>query len=263
MRNFSKKARLLTMAAAAAIAVIVLCFIPGSPLNKTDTPFGGVGEAFSSARAYSWNGTPQRPGKAPGTGYGAQPKESVADIYANNPLQEGENPGKGPGPDRNPVGVNAPTNQNSPGSQSGSGGSSGQSRPDSAGGDNAAAPQGPSVTLSIDAETYKAGYTIMPATAVSFAEGDTVFDILYRECRANKIQMSSRWTPFYNNFYIEGIDNLYEFSGGELSGWMYSVNGWYPSYGSSHYFLQEGDVIAWRYTCDLGRDIGGEYASQG
>ena len=60
----------------------------------------------------------------------------------------------------------------------------------------------------------------------------------------------------YNSHYIEGINNLYEFDCGELSGWMYSVNGWYPNYGCSRYQVQDGDVIEWHYTCDLGEDLG-------
>ena len=55
----------------------------------------------------------------------------------------------------------------------------------------------------------------------------------------------------------QGIHNLYEFDCGELSGWMYNVNGWFPNYGCSRYALQDGDVIRWRYTCDLGADVGG------
>ncbi len=61
----------------------------------------------------------------------------------------------------------------------------------------------------------------------------------------------------YNSVYVEGIHNLYEFDTGELSGWMYNVNGWYPNYGASRYQLKDGDVVNWRYTCDLGRDVGG------
>ena len=48
-----------------------------------------------------------------------------------------------------------------------------------------------------------------------------------------------------------------------MSGWMYKVNGWYPNYGSSRYQLQNGDVVEWRFTCDLGNDIGGGYAVGG
>mgnify|MGYP004647359247 FL=1 len=36
----------------------------------------------------------------------------------------------------------------------------------------------------------------------------------------------------------------------------YSVNGWFPNYGCSLYQLKDGDVVEWRYTCDLGEDLG-------
>ena len=47
---------------------------------------------------------------------------------------------------------------------------------------------------------------------------------------------------------------------GGSSGWMYSVNGWFPNYGCSQYVLQPGDVLCLLYTCDLGKDIGGSNA---
>ena len=89
-------------------------------------------------------------------------------------------------------------------------------------------------------------------------EGDTVFDVLQRVCRAQGIHMESTWTPAYNSAYIEGIGNLYEFDCGELSGWMYSVNGVWPDYGCSGYTLHDGDTVVWSYTCDLGRDVGAQ-----
>jgi hypothetical protein len=75
--------------------------------------------------------------------------------------------------------------------------------------------------------------------------------------------MASRVTPIYRAAYVEAIQNLYEFDCGELSGWMYRVNGVFPNYGCSRYTLKAGDVVEWLYTCDLGRDIGGEYAAGG
>ncbi len=97
---------------------------------------------------------------------------------------------------------------------------------------------------------------ILAATTVTFYEGESVFDVLQRVCRDNGIPMEFSWTPIYNSAYIEGIHNLYEFDCGELSGWMYRVNGWYPNYGCSRYSLKDGDVVQWRYTCDLGNDVG-------
>ena len=98
---------------------------------------------------------------------------------------------------------------------------------------------------------------ILTEKTVTFYEGENVFQLLRREAKANKIHMEFEETPIYNSAYIEGIHNLYEFDCGELSGWMYSVNGWYPNYGCSRYQLKEGDQVEWIYTCDLGRDIGG------
>ena len=104
---------------------------------------------------------------------------------------------------------------------------------------------------------------ILAEITVVFYEGESVFDVLQRVCRENNIHMEASWTPMYNSAYIEGIHNLYEFDCGALSGWMYRVNGWYPNYGCSRYQLQDGDVVEWRFTCDLGNDIGGGYAIGG
>ena len=105
-------------------------------------------------------------------------------------------------------------------------------------------------------ELVPADGVIFPATIVTAYEGESVFNVLYREMRRAGIHMQYRNTPIYNSAYLEAINNLYEFDVGELSGWMYKVNGWFPNYGSSRYQLQPGDVIEWHYTCDLGRDLG-------
>lgn len=96
---------------------------------------------------------------------------------------------------------------------------------------------------------------IFASQKVKFYDGESVFDVLQRVCKENKIHMESSFTPMYNSAYIEGIANLYEFDCGSGSGWKYSVNGWYPNYGCSRYTLKQGDNIEWRYTCNLGKDI--------
>ena len=104
---------------------------------------------------------------------------------------------------------------------------------------------------------------ILEPLEVTFYEGESVFNVLQRVCKQQKIHMEFMNTPIYNSAYIEGINNLYEFDVGELSGWMYSVNDWYPNYGCSRYQLCDGDVICWVYTCDLGFDVGGGYSTGG
>lgn len=101
---------------------------------------------------------------------------------------------------------------------------------------------------------------ILKPTQVTLYEGESVFNVLQRTCKQMKIHMEYESTPIYNSAYIEGIHNLYEFDVGELSGWMYKVNGWFPNYGCSRYQVKDGDVIEWVYTCDLGYDVGGGYA---
>ena len=100
---------------------------------------------------------------------------------------------------------------------------------------------------------------ILAPTKVTFYEGESVFDVLQRVCKEKGIHLESSWTPIYNSAYIEGIHNLYEFDCGELSGWMYRVNGWYPNYGCSRYQLVDGEKVEFRYTCDLGKDVGCEW----
>ena len=96
---------------------------------------------------------------------------------------------------------------------------------------------------------------------VEFYEDESVFNVLLREVRKNRIHMEFASSLIYNSSYIEGINNIYEFDCGEGSGWMYSVNGYFPNYGSSRYALKDGDVVAWQFTCDRGADIGGGDAS--
>ncbi len=101
---------------------------------------------------------------------------------------------------------------------------------------------------------------ILSATAVTFNEGESVFDVLLRTCKENGIHLEFENTPIYNSAYIEGINNLYEFDCGDLSGWKYKVNDWFPNYGCSRYKLKDGDVVCWMYTCDLGADIGAGFS---
>ena len=103
---------------------------------------------------------------------------------------------------------------------------------------------------------------ILEAQEVTFTTGDTVFDILKKVCQEKGIQISSRYTPLYKSYYVEGINQLYEFDCGKNSGWMYSVNDVFPNKGCSEYKPKDGDQIQWKYTCDLGSDVGNPYKEE-
>lgn len=98
---------------------------------------------------------------------------------------------------------------------------------------------------------------ILAASTVRFAQGDTVLDVLKAAASATGLQLEYSYTPGYGSYYVEGINNLYEFDCGNESGWMYKVNGWFPNYGCSEYQVRDGDVIVWCYTCKgYGADLG-------
>lgn len=96
---------------------------------------------------------------------------------------------------------------------------------------------------------------IYPKKEVSYEEGESVFDVLKKELKAEGIIIESTVTPGTGSVYVEGINNLYEFDCGEQSGWMYTVNGQIPNYSCSDYKIENGDEITFSYTCNLGEDI--------
>ncbi len=99
---------------------------------------------------------------------------------------------------------------------------------------------------------------LLPEKEVTFQEGETVFDVFRRVLREENIHFEYVDASAYNSVYIEGIGNLYEFDCGPQSGWMYSVNSIHPGLGCASYTLTGGDKILFRYTCDMGTDIGAE-----
>lgn len=95
---------------------------------------------------------------------------------------------------------------------------------------------------------------ILERTALPCHDGDTVFDILTAAARKFEIQMEHEGGTG-DMAYVNGINFLYEYAHGELSGWMYAVNGDYPSVGCGAYRVQPGDEIFWQYTTNIGEDL--------
>lgn len=118
------------------------------------------------------------------------------------------------------------------------------------------------VTLSIrcdtvvgksDSEYIPKDGVILKTTEFDIEEQDTVYDILTEAAKQYEIQVENTGTN--GMVYIAGIHYLYEFDFGDLSGWMYRVNGKTPSVGCDEYTLSDGDSIEWLYTCELGKDL--------
>lgn len=94
---------------------------------------------------------------------------------------------------------------------------------------------------------------ILDTTEFQIENGDTAYDILIEAAKKYKIQVENEGTA--EMAYISGINYLYEFDYGDLSGWVYHINGEAPSVGCGEYILANGDTVEWHYTCDLGNDV--------
>lgn len=119
------------------------------------------------------------------------------------------------------------------------------------------------VTLTIRCDTVKehsapgvmipSDGCILETTEFSADEGDTVYDVLLTAAKMNNITLDNRGAD--GAAYIAGINQLYEFDFGELSGWMYRVNGEFPDVGCQSRTVSDGDEIEWLYTTDIGKDL--------
>ncbi|MBQ4316856.1 MAG: DUF4430 domain-containing protein [Clostridia bacterium] len=121
------------------------------------------------------------------------------------------------------------------------------------------------VTLSIICDTVvgksddkhiPADGIILDTTEFEIEDGDTVYDILIEATKKHKIHIEINGNA--DTAYVEGIANIYEFDFGDLSGWMFFVNGNTQNIGCGKYELKPNDRIEWIYSCDMGEDLGRE-----
>ena len=112
------------------------------------------------------------------------------------------------------------------------------------------APPQKHVTVSVD-------YAGITNQSVVIGNTDTPLSVLYDAIGSGNVEQSGG--------YVSGIKcsgTWYrEFSQGADSGWMYSVGGTFIQSGANNYILHDGDDVRWKFTRDLGNDIGGGYAA--
>ena len=119
------------------------------------------------------------------------------------------------------------------------------------------------VTISIRCDTIKGREKvnshipddgiILDRTALGANNGDTVYDVLMLAGKKYGIPIDN--TGAQGAAYIAGINYLYEFDYGDLSGWMYRVNGELPEVGCQSCTISDGDEIEWLYTTNIGKDF--------
>ena len=109
------------------------------------------------------------------------------------------------------------------------------------------------IITEFDSEYIPKDGVILPKTYFDIEDGDTVYDILVEAVKKYSIHIET--TGPKNMVYVNGINHLYEFDYGDLSGWIYKVNDVTVSVGCGQCILQNGDEIVWHYTRNLGLDL--------
>ncbi|MBM6774173.1 DUF4430 domain-containing protein [Olsenella profusa] len=99
-----------------------------------------------------------------------------------------------------------------------------------------------SVTVEIDATAADGEKT---TSDVELPEGATAYDALV----ATGADVNAQDSEY--GMYVQGIDGLASGDHGDMSGWMYSVNGESAEVGCSEYTLSSGDVVTWTYVTEF------------
>ena len=104
-----------------------------------------------------------------------------------------------------------------------------------------------------DGSTPESGI-ILDRVSMPIHAGDTVFNVLTAAVRTHGIHMEYTGAS-ESTAYVCGINHLYEYSHGELSGWLYTLNGETLSTGCGSCPVKDGDEIVWHFTINMGEDI--------
>ena len=101
-------------------------------------------------------------------------------------------------------------------------------------------------TGSADTHTKKKGNleTWIPKTKITLDKGSCVIDAVEKALKLEGIKYTNE------NNYISEIKGLAEFDNGSVSGWMYMLNGEYPTKAINEQKLSTGDTIILHYTDD-------------
>ena len=83
-------------------------------------------------------------------------------------------------------------------------------------------------------------------TEIEIAEDKTVIDLL--------TEMGIDFLLSGN--LIDSINGLATGDGGEMSGWLFTINGEFPTESADQVVVNDGDKIAFLFTCDWGEDVG-------
>lgn len=98
-----------------------------------------------------------------------------------------------------------------------------------------------SVTVNIDGSEGE-DKAISASMAVDLTSGSTAYDALKVVCDANKLEITG------DPSYVKTIGGLGEGSfGATACGWMYDINGEFPTSSANECVLNDGDILTWAF----------------
>jgi len=103
--------------------------------------------------------------------------------------------------------------------------------------------------------------TWVSQTKVTINNNTTVYDVFKKVLNDNGItwkESSKLGTVYIESLTRNGV-TLGEFDNGNLSGWMYTLNGTHPDLGVAQQFLEKGDRIVFHYTDDYTKEEGSDH----
>lgn len=102
--------------------------------------------------------------------------------------------------------------------------------------------QGEAVPESVRALVPNDG--ILFSGQVEFASGEDLLTVFLRAMREAKIP------AVCDGAYVTSVGGVATGDCGPMSGWMFTVNGEYPTVGCDAVFPQDGDIVEWIYICE-------------
>ena len=98
---------------------------------------------------------------------------------------------------------------------------------------------------------------LVDGVEIGLPEGATAYDAVKSACDAAK-------APVVKNgegeaLYIESVSSLSAGDCGDLSGWLFNINGKYGSEGINAAKVADGDAVNLLYTVNMGEDIGASF----
>ena len=100
--------------------------------------------------------------------------------------------------------------------------------------------------------------TWIPTKTYTMPEGSTVYDLYTKALADAGIKSVGQEANYVKTIYAPAIHGGYalsEFTNGNNSGWMYTINGVHPLFGLQEQKLNQGDAVIWHYVNDYAWEV--------